>query len=493
MPHRNHPISRKSLIPGLRQPSVNKPAITILAGLLFLIPLSQAAILGTIQTPEILASRASLAGPLEALQIEINQPTDLQSFHVEGNFGGIIASSSSQYVVNGARLDETVTTEQDIDVPAGHLEVASSAEGVRIIVVPRQATLAATNLDAILAPYLEDITHETRTQARPPLTLPTTNSLAISPIGGTLEIKGTFMVMIYAANLTLTSSTTTQHYTTGLETRPYAQSPIPGTRGIEATTQREAYLEVTDGTLTLALDSQWTAFIRDPVINAASGTITLKQAQGTLDINQGITLTGQDAAFTGNIQYAPRTQSPGSLTGELQGTPKTLQIDGSQITLPQPQDASTAWLVTIAALAIVLAAAYVSYRTTASRGLQSLERLLNQGQYQKAATRATRLMWLPRAHEDAVVAQAVAWMKLGQVSKAKAAINTPPRGRDRTRPGRLYVRARIASLEGNPQDAKQYLAECLLLAPNYLIEALADPVLGPLVKDVKAELAGGYA
>lgn len=479
----------KSLNKTRRRNHVRATILTISALLSLLLPGVQAAQLGQLSTSSILASGTSLEGNFAGAIIETDGFADLSSLQVHGDFDGVIDVDESQLVVGQIFLTEAQTRQEPIQAQGANLTAVSSNEGMRILVKPVDALASISQLTATLLTKTTATDFETRSISRPPSSLPTGQTLEAHPVLGQLSMTGTFELMIYAANFTLERSGQSTSHQTGQQREPYAPASVPGTPSPAAATEREAVITVS-GELKVQLSSNWQVYIQNPKLSAASGSFTLQQANGNIR-GAGQLVQGQDVQVAGEVAYEPRIEGQ-AFSGQVTGRLSTLTIGGQAISLPSDEGSSVWWLWALGVL-VAAAMSYGAYNVTATRGLQSLEKFLQQEKYQSAIKRATKLKWLPRASEDAVVVQAVAWLKLNRVSEAKAALATKPRGRDRVRPGRLYLRARIAGLEGNAVEAKEQLLNCLLLAPNYLVEALSDPILAPLVKDVQAEMAGGYA
>lgn len=464
---------------------MRKAILASCALLLLLIPQSQAAVLGTVSTPRILASEAVLTGSLASITLEEASSYELSTFEIRGDINGVIDIDEATLVVGNNAITPSTTSSQPIHSNSSKLTTVGTQDGLRIIVKPISGTASLSQLTANLLPQAEEIPFETRSVGRPPNALPTADTLETHPVSGDLTLNGTFEVYLYAVNFTLENAVGASHYKTGFERRAYVTGPIPGNAA--STTVREAVLTV-EGTLRAQVTSSWKVYLQQPVISTGDGSLTLIGAIGDLTGVTSQVLDGEDLHVTGDVQYGPRIEGE-RLSGALTGHLDSLTVAGEAIPVSDNGPATWLWLGLLMTLLVL---SYGGYRTAASRGVSSLERLLAKGEYHHAIRRATKLMWLPRAAEDAVVVQGVSWLKLGRVDKAKAVVDAPPRGRDRIRPGRLYLKARIAGLQGDIQQAKEHLLNCLLLAPNYLVEALSDPVLAPLVKDVQREAQGAY-
>ena len=466
--------------------------LTALALLLFT-PSVQAANLGNLESGSVATDNASAAGDLRALLLDESAFQNLSSLIIRGHISGRLDTSNTPFVVAGASADDGTTTRQPIEAQAATIGLQSSNLGARIIIFSTDANTRAhldeSNLQ--FEPQLDNLRYNPRITGNPEIHLQTATTLFGGGATGHLVLNGSFQVILYGANFTVETSDGQASYMTGYESRPYAPSVIRGVPFVENVTQREAYLSV-HGELTLDLSPTWSIGIANPLIETAEGEFSILEARGQLSVD-GVQrpINQQTVRVAGQASYKPIVTELATLTGPLEGKLSSLRIDGTNVPLEdnEPQY-RWIWLLFIPALLVAL---YLSYRATCSRGLLSLERKMNAGDYRGAIHLATKLMMLPRTSEDAVVVQTVAWLKLEQLDKAKAAVNRRPRGPDRVRPGRLYLRARIAGLEGKEEQAKQNLLECLLLAPHYLIEALSDPILAPLVKDVQAALPEGYA
>ncbi len=478
----------KSLNKTQRRKHVRATYLAVSALLFLLTPSVQAAQLGQLSTSSILTSGTNLDGTFAGAIIETDSFVDLSTLQVHGDFDGAIDVDESQVAVGPFFLTETQTRQEEIHAQNATFTATSSSEGLRIIVKPLEARASANQLTATLLTKATTTPFETRSISRPPSELPTEQSLEAKPVLGQLSMTGTFELLVYGANFTLERNGQTTTYQTGQQREPYGPAMLPGSAAPAAATQREAVITVT-GELSVLLSTNWQLYIQEPTLNTASGSFTLQQATGNLEATKQ-PVQEQDVHVAGDVSYAPLIGDQ-TFSGQLNGHLSTLTIGGKAVPLPSEGSGTVWWLWALGILAAALLS-YGAYSVTATRGLRSLEQYLQQEKYEAAIKRSTKLMWMPRTAEDAVVVQAVAWLKLNRVSEAKAILATKPRGRDRVRPGRLYLRARIAGIEGNVQEAKQQLLNCLLLAPNYLVEALADPILAPLVKDVQSEMAGAY-
>lgn len=437
------------------------------AALLLSFHQAQAAPVGATFT-SVTAESATASGNASGLLLHPDAGTVVFTDFSADRVVGEIDVSSSTLVVAGGQVTPATTSREPIDSTSVKLDGFTVSNGARIVVLgPIKASLASA--DGVIAKSLNDLTavrHATATQTTEVI------SAAGRPLfegSGKLLLTGNFTLGLWSVNATLTSSQGQSEILTGFARQPYAS--VPGVqRGVESTQSREAWFKITNGRIALqVVNGQLSAPNFD--LDLRHGAAVLHGAAGQLNVGgQAVGISGDQRLEGGTLHV----EAEGSGLGGSFDAPDGATVNGVSL---KPYEGSS--LATgFALLALLLVLFFVAFAALARWRMHAL---LAAKEYEGALRWSKRIWSIPGLAEDATVSAAVCFVQLGRLEEAKGTLGAHM-WRDRPRPSRLYLRARISAQEGDENMAREYLAECVSLSPSYATDALADAVLGPLLR-----------
>ncbi len=408
-------------------------------------------------------------------------PVDAGEFSLLARQGRLVMDqeTSEVWVAKFAPLpnntqDETALT----DAQASGFRLAP---GYRILVIPggpeTRFSGVAGNLSVAAA---SDPPHSYAPKAsaqRPAMVVQGRDAIELAAQSGTITVQAPFTLVLWEANFTLAQQGRSEVVHTGATTQPFAD-PAPAGRHV----QREAYFEVTDGTLTMPA----TAYVGEVSLRA-DGQTQLQDPEGTLPIKgTAIPAGARTLAMSGPFTAVMNT-AQGKLAVAFDREPSQLVLDGTIVRSPDPvghRGALAAWLAALAALGLM--GAFV-FRHQRKRRMGTVMRLIKEGNYADALALARRL---GKRNEDARLAQATCLIQQKDFGQARALLEDHHAWSPAARPMQHYLLATVAGGQGRKQAATDLLVRCLVEAPALLMEALANPLLADVVKDALQQRTG---
>lgn len=446
-----------------------------------------------------------LVAELSALAIEGIQVASAATFGLTAEtIGGVVDETRSDLVVNSVSTLPDNTTRVPVDL-AGVLRTTFWFEdNVRLLIRPLPGHtpphLASPTIDStVTSGPTSPLSFDPYASAqREPIVLPTQGTLAASLSDGIVSIAGDFELTFWDVTVTFETASSSTTIQTGLETEKIAAPPPGVQRGVERTTAREAFLSVTNGTLSFAAEPANRLFVAmaDVAGLTDSSSIELRGATGLARIRGvDLDLDDDDLVIRGRGEASLVPNADGKLSATIEGKPNQIVVDGQLVHLPDPIPLGWRWAF-VGAWFVLLLVGYLAFQSRRRRKLfHRLDDLMAKSDYVAAIPVAQDLRRFNRFAEDAIVAEGVSLIRLGRDQEAlQLLLDTPRRGRQQ--PGRNFLLARISAAQGRIQEAERWLTECLVAAPSYAIDAATDPVLAPIVKAARAKHGtdvGGYA
>jgi hypothetical protein len=354
-------------------------------------------------------------------------------------------------------------------------------EGCRIILLPAGAPLEATvalGPSQILSPARSALVFEPRASFdRDRMEIPAA-TLPMEPTQpAILTVQGPFLLVVWESSFLLHDVNGTRSVQTGAEAQPLA-GPAPAQRQI----QREAYLHVEQGALHASLDPGTRFYARSLELDVHTGWLQLHDPEGTLPIRDSPIPAGsrllelESPTTTGLAALGFR------LDTAIEKEPPKVILDGVAVMTGPTPDMSQAWVLGTIGVAAVAGAVVVLARVHARRRMLQLERLLAQQRYDEALALARKAQsgW---SREQARLTEATCLIQLSRFGEAHDAL-AGDRWSPTSGPLRDYLLANVEAGRGHPALAVLHLTACLLKAPAFAGEALANPLLAPVVRQV---------
>lgn len=446
------------------------------------------------------ATTTSVAGLSRGVVISAELAAHVASMNLTAaSVDGIVEVSRNEVFVEPFAIDPETHRQEPIHLADVHSTSFAAPEGALILIAPTGTALVLKgNLSGQLEPYgggdLSFASYANST--RPPTALSSHGTVLLTGSDGYLTVSGDFELVIWGANVTFQSASGATFVQTGLEREPVGPAP-PGMSGVEHTTAREAHLLLVNGSLTFPVTDAASVFAPSARLAglADNSVFTLSGAKGTFSLaGQRIPLNGEDLQILGKVNVALESRSDAFMDANVSGRPQAVYVGGVAVDV-FPPDTSPAWPFLAAIPVVAVLVALVARRRRGQNLVADLDGLMRQERFLDAVAAARRLQRYPRFAEDGVVAEAVALVKLGRPDEARTVLQDRP-VKGRRIAGRNFLRARMAAADGHLEEALQFLAACLTESPAYTQDARADPVLGPLLKEVEkreSRNVGGYA
>lgn len=295
---------------------------------------------------------------------------------------------------------------------------------------------------------------------------------------GTLQVQAPFLLVAWEASFRVHDAGGTRSYRTGVDAEPVAPAPAPGQRH----TQREAYLLVEEGSLGVSLTPGIRPYAASLEVDVADGRLQLHDPAGTLPLRGSAIPAGSRLL---ELEGATVVLGPagGRLGARLAGDPAAAYLDGVAVAPPPEPGLRAAPLLAVLGAAAVAAAVVLSARARAERRMARLEELVAGRRYDEALALARRAQARRPDREDARLAEATCLIQLSRFAEARLALGGPG-WQATSRPLREYLLASAEAGLGQTSLAVKHLTDCLLEAPAFAAEALANPLLAPALRQV---------
>ncbi|MHB1260103.1 MAG: hypothetical protein ACYC2H_00160 [Thermoplasmatota archaeon] len=355
-------------------------------------------------------------------------------------------------------------------------------EGCRILglAAPGSALRATATLGAtqFQPPAANGLTFEPRASFdRDRMEIPAA-TLPVEPTQpSTLTIQGPFLLVVWESSFLIHDANGTRTVQTGAESQPLA-GPTPAQRQI----QREAYLHVEQGALHVSIEPGVRLYANSLDLDVRTGRLQLHEPEGTLPLGNspipaGSKLLELESPTTANL--VPRGSRLGT---NIQDKPPRVILDGVAVMTEPTPDMRQAWLLGTIGVAVVAGAVVILARVRARRRMTQLEKLLAEQRYVEALALARKTQ-SGLSREQARLTEATCLIRLSRFGEAHEAL-AGDRWSPTSSPLRDYLLANVEAGRGHPALAVRHLTACLLKAPAFAGEALANPLLAPVVRQV---------
>lgn len=470
--------------------------VALLAAAMAAAPAEAATSLGTFDAHTVRLPEGGLVrGGLLALKSDLGAPGALPTFFARGNMTLETDELASGFAVGGVHpgvAPEYRRTREELgQAQAALMDEVAAGRGTFDLFVRGglgPATLSSIRVPdvSVAAPSVETLRHDPWVSGAPPrpeMEVPLQGSHALEAQGDLLlEASGDFVLSLYNLDLTLADGRGVRQVRTGeVPGDDAVQSPVPGAGPTYAgsSVQREAFLHVRGGTLSLRVPASALAALYVAVDDAATpGQVEVGAPVGTvLPGPAGVDFAApRDGLLPIHVSALDQAELDRYLSDEAgPAAPATAA----------PLPASLRWggLALLAgALAVLAAAAALARRRAVAR----MQLLFGAGRYAEAERAAARLLAVEAlAPADAALVRAVSLLRLDRAAEADALLG----GRAARRVDgatREFLWACVRALQRRPAEAVRHLALCLAADPGYRAEALANPWLRPLVARVPA-------
>lgn len=296
---------------------------------------------------------------------------------------------------------------------------------------------------------------------------------------GTTRVTGNFLLVLYDIHVHILHDGGDTVLATGRQDEPLLGLPDETTLALARTSDRQAYITVTQGVLELST--------KDAILHLANagglidGTVRAHGAQGQLaDGTAPRDVTEATLELSGVFDFAALARNSGTHI-ELGGVVHDAKASGQPLTwaagLREPFP--IAWVVVVAGA--MLGAAVVVGRAHSPRGrMARIESHRLAGRHVRVANHTRRLLHSATFGHDARLLHVEALVRMGQTARAQAMLedrNVWPPGPD---PTRTYLRALVAAAEHQWAAARRYLQAALRQDPRMSGAAATEPLLATL-------------
>lgn len=439
--------------------------VALILFLLLLAPATSAAIIqGSVSSVEFTDGAAG-HGPFRGAAVNGGQ---CGSVHVEGRVASgtmVVEEAYSELTVGGVTVAPTNQTNRTEELTQTSVSLTPRTGcSLHVVALNGDARISRGLRGLEPAGTVKEAHSPHASTTRPDQVLDASQSIHAAG-AMTVVLQGQFRIAAWETEIRVTNGTDEYVVDTGNQEEEVLALGVPARRGYE----REAFIDLHDATLNISGLSS--IYLDDIGFSIRTGRTILEEPRLEVD----------DAFFAGRraelVSPATAMARPheGGIVLEVERA-AGLSVDGQAVRVAD----SPSWALwpALAAAAIAIVLLGIESRRRAARS----ETLVGRGEYRRAARMAATVSWLPLIGRPARIAQAVSLLRMDAFDQARD-ILTPARPWRSMQATWHYLWAHLSAATGDPQGARDSLAECLAMSPGYLPEAKSNPILEPVFEE----------
>ncbi|MHB8633614.1 MAG: tetratricopeptide repeat protein [Thermoplasmatota archaeon] len=383
----------------------------------------------------------------------------------------VVRQQSSDVSIDGAGITPTQDSATTTQLHGASISGFAFATGVRLLVLPQHLYTRGAVGNSTLQPSSDGtLVFPVRASRESPWTIKTENSLVFGrPNLGNDTLEGSSQFIVWGANFTLKNETGSHVIETGSFDTPVGAPGSPVVRRV----QREAILQIDDGLVTVDRALPFRVYLANFTLALATGALDLANPTGADPVN-GEPLTGGRILQLSAPLVAKGGAVRNGVTLGFPQPPAAANLDGSFVRSAGRGLGVVVFLL-VALLAVPAGAAAYS-QLELRRRLRSLDRFISTRRFESALVLARRIRDLRPRQPEALVAESLCLIQVGQYGEAAAILASGgwPVALDSMRD---YLRATAAAGQGNRGAALRWLQRCLRTSPDMAAEVAANPWL----------------